>query len=297
MNLVELFSLTEYKPPKPLTYVKSPLNYIGGKYRLLSQILPLFPKEINTFVDLFCGGCNVGINVKSNHTICNDLNNLVIEIFEYLNNHSLNEVLSKIDSRIEEFNLSKTNEEGFKKFRDLYNQNPNPLDLYVLGSYSYNNQFRFNNDLQYNSSFGRDRSEFTSNMRKNLTEFVTRLKTLRIEFTHKDFTSLDLSFLTPDDFVYADPPYIISTGNYNDGNRGFKNWGLEQEQALLDILSWLSSKRVRFALSNVFEHKGKTNDLLIQWASQYNVHEIKSSYSHASYNTKGGSREVLVTNY
>lgn len=36
--------------------IKSPLNYTGGKFKLLPQILPLFPNEINTFVDLFGGG-------------------------------------------------------------------------------------------------------------------------------------------------------------------------------------------------------------------------------------------------
>jgi len=29
-------------------WIKSPLNYIGGKYKILNQILPLFPKQINT---------------------------------------------------------------------------------------------------------------------------------------------------------------------------------------------------------------------------------------------------------
>lgn len=33
--------------------VKSPLNYVGNKYKLLPQILPLLPTNINTFVDLF----------------------------------------------------------------------------------------------------------------------------------------------------------------------------------------------------------------------------------------------------
>ena len=45
--------------------IKSPMNYVGGKYKLLPQILPLFPKNIETFVDLFCGGFNVGINVEA----------------------------------------------------------------------------------------------------------------------------------------------------------------------------------------------------------------------------------------
>ena len=54
--------------------IQSPLNYTGGKYKLLPQILPLFPKDIDVFVDLFCGGCNVGINVDCNWVIYNDLN-------------------------------------------------------------------------------------------------------------------------------------------------------------------------------------------------------------------------------
>ena len=54
--------------------IQSPLNYTGGKFKLLPQILPHFPKDIDVFVDLFCGGCNVGINVEANTVIYNDLN-------------------------------------------------------------------------------------------------------------------------------------------------------------------------------------------------------------------------------
>lgn len=39
-----------------MEYVKSPLNYTGGKFKLLPQLLEIFPKDINTFVDLFAGG-------------------------------------------------------------------------------------------------------------------------------------------------------------------------------------------------------------------------------------------------
>ena len=42
---------------------KSPLNYTGNKLRILNQIIPLFPEEIHTMIDLFCGGATVGINV------------------------------------------------------------------------------------------------------------------------------------------------------------------------------------------------------------------------------------------
>ena len=36
-------------------HIKSPLNYVGGKYKLLDKIIPLLPRNINTFVDLFGG--------------------------------------------------------------------------------------------------------------------------------------------------------------------------------------------------------------------------------------------------
>ena len=64
--------------------VQSPLNYTGGKYRLLPQILPLFPERIDTFVDLFCGGCNVGINVKANRYVYNDISEALIGVFSVM---------------------------------------------------------------------------------------------------------------------------------------------------------------------------------------------------------------------
>lgn len=48
-----------------MKYFKSCLNYTGGKHKLLNQIVPLFPNKINNFVDLFCGGANVAINVNA----------------------------------------------------------------------------------------------------------------------------------------------------------------------------------------------------------------------------------------
>lgn len=39
-----------------MEFIKSPLNYTGGKFKLLPQLLDVFPKDIETFVDLFAGG-------------------------------------------------------------------------------------------------------------------------------------------------------------------------------------------------------------------------------------------------
>lgn len=64
--------------------IQSPLNYTGGKYKLLPQILPLFPQNTRTFVDLFCGGCNVGLNAPSQQVIYNDRSSELLRLYQTL---------------------------------------------------------------------------------------------------------------------------------------------------------------------------------------------------------------------
>jgi len=279
-------------------YLKSPLNYIGGKYKLLPQIIPLLPRRIGAFVDLFAGGCNVGINVNAERVICNDLNTKIIDMFRAFQQTDTAEILERIEARIRAYGLSKENAQGFADFREYYNQTQDPIDLYTLTCYSFNYQFRFNNNLEYNNPFGRNRSRFSANMRDHLLAFLGRIKDIDIVFMSRDFAQVDVSWLGCDDFVYCDPPYLITTGSYNDGNRGFKDWGEKQEVALYELLDRLHRRGVRFALSNVLTHKGVRNELLLDWCEKYVVTALDNDYSNSSYNTqRGKSSEVLVTNY
>ena len=283
---------------KRTKYLKSPLNYIGGKHKLLPQILPNFPKNIGTFLDLFAGGCNVGINVKADRIICNDINTKIIEMYKVFQATDESVILEHIESRIAEYGLSKENERGFLAFRKYYNETTNPIDLYVLSCYSFNYQFRFNNNLEYNNPFGRNRSQFSINMKNNLLLFLERIKTQNIVFTDNDFTKVKLDKLKAGDMIYCDPPYLITTGSYNDGNRGFKDWKEEQETALYDLLDEAHRKDIFFALSNVLIHKGVKNEVLLEWCKKYFVINLDFDYSNSSYNTKkGDSAEVLITNY
>lgn len=284
--------------------VKSPLNYIGGKYKILEQIIPLFPKNINNFVDLFSGGCNVGINVNANKVYFNDNLIYLIELFEVLYLKELDKTILHIEEKIKKFNLSLTNQQGYIELRSLYNKNKNPLDLFVLIAYSFNHQIRFNNSHNFNNPFGKNRSSFNQKMKLNLEEFIVKLKNKNIEFSSISFEEFDFSFLRNDDFVYCDPPYLITTGSYNDGKRGFKGWTEKEEFELLEKLDDLDSKNIKFALSNVLEHKGLKNNILINWVKKnpnYKINYITKNYANSNYQTKvrdkKSSVEVLITNY
>ena len=278
-------------------YIKSPLNYTGGKYKLLEQILPLFPQNKNTFVDLFAGGCNVAINVKAKNIICNDNMKPLIEMYKCFQNYEVSEILQHIDKQINNFKLSYDNVEGYKKFREYYNKHKNALDLFVLICFSFNHQISFNNFGEFNEGFGYARGGFRNNIRANLIQFVRKIQSINIQFTCFDFTEFDFSNLTENDFVYCDPPYLISRATYNKGNK-------TNEYKLLEILENLHKRNIKFALSNVLEHKGKENDILKNWLNRnryLKINYIYADYSNCNYQTNKKenktSIEVLITNY
>ena len=260
-----------------LKQIKSPLNYIGGKSKLLDQILPLFPQEIDNFIDLFAGGCNVGINVTANKIYCNDILSYLIEMYKVFQQNCMDNTLKHIEKRIKDFNLSLTNETGYKNLRKEYNEYKNPLDLFVLIAFSFNHQIRFNNSHEFNNPFGRERSSFNATMRQNLVRFILRIKEINIEFSDFCFNDFDFSNFGINDFVYCDPPYLITTGTYNDGKRGFKGWTEKEEKELLNLLDDLNEKNIKFALSNVLEHKGKSNKILKTWIN--NKQNLKLVFS------------------
>lgn len=167
--------------------VCSPLNYIGGKHKLLPQILPLFPNNIDVFVDLFCGGCNVGINAQANKVVFNDNLKYLIDLYKLLYSLPKEETLSHIRNRISEFDLSLTNNDGYISLRKLYNEKRNPLDLFVLVAYSFNHQIRFNTAHEFNNPFGKERSSFNPRMENNLIEFINRLQSRDVLFSCFNF--------------------------------------------------------------------------------------------------------------
>lgn len=286
-----------------MDFVKSPLNYTGGKFAILPQLFPLFPKNINVFLDMFAGGANVGINANANEIVLNDNLVFLMDIYSDLQSKETNDIFEEIEEIIRKYNLSLTNRDGYNELRNDYNKDKSPILLLVLSFYSFNHQIRFNNQHEFNTPFGLNRSRYNKRIKDNLKGFIGALKNKNIVISKKEFNKYDVSMLEEGDFVYCDPPYLITTGTYNDGKRGFTGWGKKQERSLLQLLNELNSNGVKFALSNVTYHKGMINDILLEWIDSKNhiVHEIKKDYTNSSYHAKhrngDETKEVLITNY
>ena len=82
------------------TVIRSPLFYVGDKYKLMPQLNNLFPAQIENFYDVFCGGGSVSINVKANSYFMNDIDGKIIELHKHLQKNS-NNILKFIERMYE----------------------------------------------------------------------------------------------------------------------------------------------------------------------------------------------------
>jgi len=282
--------------------VISPLNYTGGKSKLLPQLLDIFPKDVDIFVDLFCGGGNVCANFDTGsivtqdklHIIANDKLTQVVELLQVFSEKSSTEITEIINKHVEHYQLTALNSEGYLQLRRDYNADRTWDKFYTLVCYAFNNQIRFNRKGEYNLPFGKGR-RFNPALQKKLINFVDKLKLMHIIWSSKDFRELDLSYLTEKSFVYCDPPYLITNASYNEAG----GWTEKDEHDLLERLDELNSQGIRFALSNVLESKGFKNEILIEWSQSYHTWAIDKSYKHCNHQKKdnGVVTEVVITNY
>ncbi len=300
--------------------VSSPLNYTGGKARLLPQIRQYFPLRLDCFVDLFCGGGTVGANTVARRHCYNDTCAPVVGLLERMARMDADDFLAQCEAIIRQYGLSDTSTRGYASYDcnganglAAWNREPflrlradfNALTLrddawyvrfFVLVAFSFNNQIRFNRQGEFNLPVGK--RDLNAAMRQKVRAFMHQLAKQQSTFRCGGFERFDFSGLTTDSLVYCDPPYLITTATYTEGG----GWTEMDELTLLRTLDELNARGLRFALSNVLRHKGRTNEILTDWVARrgYHVHHLVYSYGNANYQTsssKGDSDEVLIVNY
>lgn len=295
---------------------RSPLFYVGDKYKLMKQLVNFFPTEIDNFYEPFTGGGTVFLNINAKKYYLNDIDKHLINIHNFLIKSSKNPTIffKDVEKIIRKYKLScsykkdiipsslrkewkkvyfaRFNKDGYDKLRTCVNNNINndPLILYILLIYGFNRMLRFNGGGKFNLPVGN--VDFNKNVVRALNGYFDFVKYRIIKTTSLDFRKfLSEKKYNRNDFVYFDPPYLISASEYN------KFWDEKSESDLLDIIDGLDKKGVKFALSNVTHYNGSKNSLLIKWMKKYKVHKITSNYISYHNNKQKLINEVLITNY
>ena len=296
--------------------LRSPFFYVGDKYKLIAEIGKYFPDNIAKFVEPFVGGGSVFMNVNAKEFYLNDIDENIVKLHRFLCESAKDPVFfyTKIEGFIEEYGLSysykkdtipfelksqykktyiaKYNKKAYEKLRADYNNSSNDelYLLYLLLIYGFNRMLRFNKKGIFNLPVGN--VDFNSNVAAALDSYFNEVKIKEPIWSSLDYKVLLRTLeLTELDFVYLDPPYLITHSEYN------KLWNETKELELLELLDDLNARNVRFAVSNVTHYKDRTNELFIDWMSRYNVYPIKSNYISYHDNSIKVFNEVLVTNY
>lgn len=296
--------------------VRSPLFYVGDKYKLINEIKQYLPTGINHFVEPFVGGGSVFMNIDAKEFLLNDIDANIIAIHKMLCEYASNKnkFYQQVDDIVERYGLScsykhdivpkqlkkefvktyyaRFNKLGYEKMRFDYNshQERSVFILYMLLIYGFNRMIRFNRSGNFNLPVGNvDLNHNTIKALDNYFNLTIAKKPKWFNLDFEDFISR--IELNENDLVYLDPPYLITFSEYN------KYWNEETEKRLLSMLNNLNERNIRFAISNVTHYKGKVNHLFLDWLQNYHSYPIKSNYINYHDNTNKIFTEVLVTNY
>ena len=294
-------------------YIRSPIPYMGNKFKLLPYLIPIFPKKINTFYDLFGGSGVVSANAIAKKIVYNELNINIYNLYKLFIETEPYNIIQKIDNIVNKYNLPRYGidvrrnlqpelvdeaEKSYLKLRTDYNESEQRdiVMLYTLIMYSFSNLIRFNSDSDFNMPVGNKYwSQFWSN---TIKRFHTNIQNKEIKLLNKDsFEVLANTEFNKDDFVYLDPPYSNSEAVYNE-QRAFGGWTIEDDYKLFNYLDKLTQKGVKWGLSNVYTIKGKVNQHLIDWVEKnnYNCMYIDFKY-YALGRGDAQNQEVYICNY
>ncbi|VDR41911.1 adenine-specific DNA methyltransferase [Mycoplasmopsis caviae] len=113
--------------------------------------------------------------------------------------------------------------------------------MLLLIFYGFNNQIRFNSNNKFNIPVGKQ--EFNTKRKINLKKFINNIQHKNVSFSNSGFELflndlIDNQKLNKDDFIYLDPPYLITDATYN------KDWTDKDDKKLFEILDVLTRKKL-----------------------------------------------------
>ena len=280
------------------------ISYIGGKKKMQTWIVPLIPKDIETYVETFSGqfwiyfGMNLEEYPNLKTIVYNDLNPLNYNLYTCVKDHK--KLLEECEKLIvQEKGVQPTNslcEEQFNNFQnELFNSNliVGSLNYEVAAKYVYVLTQVFSGANPAKSKFidlkGKYHSKFTSFKNKLKNENWQKMFE-RINFVENlDFEDVIKKYDSPTSYFYCDPPYyVVGEGNYYSNH----DFGRNDHERLANALKGIQGK---FSLSYY------DFPILSEWFPKDQYRWESKLFAKAAAAKKGKSQnmgeELLVMNY
>jgi DNA adenine methylase len=261
---------------------KPVLKWAGGKQALAERLIRFFPDKFSRYYEPFVGGGSVLLTLQPERAIIGDLNDWLLDTYVAIRTDH-----AKV---AEHLNGMINTKEEYERIRAIQ---PDALDLFqraahliYLNKTCFRGLFRVNRKGHFNVPYGAYERRYYDP--ENLVAVANCLRDAEIRRT--DF-ELCLADVTPEDFVYMDPPYY-KQGGYSDFDR-YTRWKFRENDhmRLAAVCRELDQRGVRWAVSN------SDTPLVRSLFAGYTTHDIANRREINLNSQQRDINELLITNY
>lgn len=291
------------------------LKWVGGKTQILDKVLNLFPKNIDTYHEIFLGGGSVLLGflsrvesgiINMNRVCAYDLNEALIYTYKNIqtNPHELYEDIQKITNEYFSCSLDKvpipkdkstlthsqslqSREMYYYYCRNMYNNIKDKTSIMASSYFIFLNKTCFRGLYRtrpngFNVPYGNYKKPTIIN-KNHLTNISKLIQ--NVEFICMDFTN-SLCRIEANDFVYMDPPYVPE--NKSSFVKYINEFNLDTHIRLFEECIRLRDRGIKFVMSN------SHTKLVVEYFEKFNIDIINCRRSINSKNPESTTNEVLI---
>jgi len=272
------------------------IKWVGGKRGLLSQILPLIPKDFNNYFEPFLGGGALFFELyslgrlKDKKIYLFDINSELINTYNMVKKTPellINELQKFKEQHSKEFYYEVRawdREEDFLEIDDLLRA----TRFIYLNKTCFNGLYRVNKKNQNNVPMGNYKNPniCDSNAIYNASEALQNATILNASY--KDV----LEYVSKDDFVYFDPPYYPLEGSPSFTSYSEFDFLDRQQKELFEVFEGLDEK------DSYVCHSNSDTKFIERLYKKYKINKIQANrFVNSKSSGRGKVSEILVKNF
>ena len=244
--------------------------YPGGKTRALHKIVPRIPNGVD-ICSPFIGGGSIELSLirRGQRVRGYDVNRRVVNLWQQAIKNA--EDVQKATQK-----YCPLTKEIFKDFVNNYDPNNDPVDnaarTFLQIQFSWGGMQLSHSDFNIEEQRG-----FKKGVQDRLKNFVANKLSV-------DLMSFEESIpLNKDSFIYADPPYLIKDGLYNEKDKGDLHLGFNHEllfDTLKDRGQWILSYNNCEGIRELYK--------------DFKILEIEWTYTMSTKSVKDQGKELLI---
>ena len=256
------------------THIEPPFKWIGGKRRLVKEIIKLFPNSYTTLYEIFFGAGALTFYIQPKNVVINDRNPELINFYYVVKNNvdDLIEIIKTYQISRDVFYYLRNLDRDKEIFEKLTNVERAARIFYIV-TYNFNGSLASNLKGQINLS---PSPKCLKNIK--LENQFTKLKIIsnylnnnNVTIFNNDFNDILENITDKNCFIYLDPPYYLVNKKAKNGiNTYYGNIFDENNQRRLkESCDSLTKRGIRFLQSN-------TNcELIRELYSDYTIVEVE----------------------